>query len=51
MKIEKIKRTKRAKKRDGAWSRTLPQGAENTIRSKIEDKPTEEKLKDRGNAA
>ena len=37
--------------RDPAWGGTLPQGAENTIRSKIEDKLTEEKLKDRENAA
>ena len=30
---------------------TLPRGAENTIRSKMEDKLTEEKLKDKGSAA
>ncbi len=29
----------------------MPKGAENTIRSKIEDKLTEEKLKDGGSAA
>jgi hypothetical protein len=42
---------KKWKKRDGARSGTLPQGAENTIRSKIEDKLTEEKLNDRESAA
>ena len=41
-------KTKRVSK---AWSGTLPKGATNTIRSKIEDKLTEEKLKDRKNAA
>ena len=43
--------TQRGKKRDGARSGNVPKGAENTIRSKIEDKLTEEKLKDRGSAA
>jgi hypothetical protein len=34
-----------------SWCGKLPRCAENTIRSKIEDKLTEEKLKDRENAA
>jgi hypothetical protein len=48
MRTNKIK--KRGKKRDPARSGNLPQGPVNTIRSKIEDKLTEEKLKDRGSA-
>ena len=39
------------KKREKARCGSLPKGATNTIRSKIEDKLTEEKLKDRENAA
>ena len=39
------------KRRSKARSGTLPKGATNTIRSKIEDKLTGEKLKDRENAA
>ena len=39
------------KKRERARCGTLPQGPGNTIRSKIEDKLTEDKLKDRESAA
>ena len=42
---------KHAKKMEQSRCGTLPRCAENTIRSKIEDKLTEEKLKDRGSAA
>ena len=42
---------KNRKKRAQGRSGTLPKGATNTIRSKIEDKLTEEKLKDRESAA
>ena len=45
---DKNDRTKRGSK---SQSGTLPKGATNTIRSKIESKLTEEKLKDRENAA
>ena len=38
------------KKEGPTWSGTLPQGAWNTIRSKIKDKRTEEELKDKESA-
>ena len=46
IKILKKNMRKISKKMAKGWSGTLPQGARNTIRSKIEDKLTEEKLKD-----
>ena len=39
------------KKREKAQCGTLPRGAENAIRSKIEDELTEEKLRDRESTA
>ena len=51
---EKLTKTQTKQKKtrgSGARSGTLPQGPGNTIRSKIEDKLTEEICKDRENAA
>ena len=39
------------KKMQSGRSGDVPKGAENTIRSKIEDKLTQEEIKDRGSAA
>ena len=49
--VEKHMPPKNRKKRVRAGCGSVPQGATNTIRSKIEDKPTEEKIKDRESAA
>ena len=51
IKNKRNKHRKRDEKKGRGAELDLPKCAENTIRSKIEDKLTEEKLKDRGSAA